>query len=157
MNIKFTKATGDNINHLVRMRIEYLTEDYGSLTPEQEKGLREVLPSYFTEHLGRDLMAYLAETESGEIVGCCFLLICEKPANPSFMRGKTGTVMNVYTAPEHRKKGIARRFMELLLAEAREQELDFVELKATDAGYNLYKSLGFEDVQTKYHNMKIVF
>ena len=34
--------------------------------------------------------------------------------------------------------------------------LDFVELKATDAGYNLYKSIGFKDVISKYHNMKIV-
>lgn len=28
--------------------------------------------------------------------------------------------------------------------------------KATDSGYSLYKSLGFEDVVTKYHNMKFV-
>lgn len=35
--------------------------------------------------------------------------------------------------------------------------LDFVELKATDAGYSLYRSLGFEDSVSKYHNMKIAF
>lgn len=157
INIKLKKAEKENINDLVRMRIAYLTEDYGSLTAEQEAALSEVLPRYFEEHLNKDLIAYLAETEGGEIVSCCFLLVCEKPANPSFMRGRTGSVMNVYTMPEYRRKGIARRLMEGLLAEARELELDFVELKATEDGYPLYKSLGFEEVQSEYRNMKLKF
>ncbi len=72
------------------------------------------------------------------------------------MTGRTGTVLNVYTRPEFRRHGIAGRLMRLLLAEAAELKLDFVELKATDSGYSLYKSLGFEDVVTKYHNMKFV-
>ena len=32
--------------------------------------------------------------------------------------------------------------------------LDFVELQATDSGYKLYKCIGFEDVNSKYHHMK---
>ena len=44
----------------------------------------------------------------------------------------------------------------LLLAESEELHLDFVELKATDSGYSLYKSLGFEDVISKYHNIKYI-
>lgn len=157
MEFKLKKAARENINDLVRMRIAYLTEDYGSLTPEQEKGLKEVLPKYYEEHLGRDLIVFFAENNSGEMISCCFLLVCEKPANPSFMRGRTGTVMNVYTMPEYRKKGIARRLMEQLLAEARGLGLDFAELKATEAGYSLYKSLGFEEVQSGYRSMKIEF
>lgn len=151
------RASSEHINDLVRMRIAYLTEDYGSLTPEQESGLRAVLPRYFEEHLGRDLIAYLAENANGEVIACCFLLVCEKPANPGFMRGKTGSVMNVYTAPEYRRKGIAKRLMEQLIAEAEAQELDFVELKATEDGFALYKSLGFEEVQSKYRSMKYEF
>lgn len=156
INIKLKRAEKENINDLVRMRIAYLTEDYGFLTPEQETELKEVLPKYYEEHLNRDLIVYLAESDGGEVISCCFLLVCEKPANPSFMRGRTGTVMNVYTMPEHRRKGIARRLMEALLAEARELGLDFVELKATEDGHSLYKSLGFEDVVSKYHSMKIM-
>ena len=32
--------------------------------------------------------------------------------------------------------------------------LSFVELKATEDGYGLYKSLGFEDVRSKYHALR---
>lgn len=51
-------------------------------------------------------------------MSCCFLLITEKPANPSFVSGRTGTVLNVYTKPEYRRLGIARSLMRELLAEA---------------------------------------
>ena len=65
--------------------------------------------------------------------------------------------MNVYTKPEYRKKGLAGKLIGMLLNEAENLELDFVELKATDSGYNLYKSIGFDDVKSKYHNMKYIF
>ena len=52
--------------------------------------------------------------------------------------------------------GIAGKLMKLLLSESEKMGLDFVELKATDAGYSLYRSLGFEDAVSKYHNMKYI-
>lgn len=44
----------------------------------------------------------------------------------------------------------------MLIAKSEELGLDFVELKATDSGYSLYKSIGFKDTISKYHNMKYV-
>ncbi len=75
---------------------------------------------------------------------------------PTFINGKTGTILNVFTIPEYRRKGIAKALLKMLLAESEKIGLDFVELKATDSGYNLYKSIGFEDVVSKYHNMKYI-
>lgn len=99
---------------------------------------------------------YAAKSEN-EIVSCCFLIVAEKPSNPSFINGVVGTVMNVYTKPDHRRKGLAGKLMKMLLEDSEKMGLDFVELKATDAGYSLYRSLGFEDSVSKYHNMKIAF
>ncbi len=113
------------------------------------------LPTYFHNHLNKDLFAFICRTDT-TIAGCCFLYVSEKPANPSFINGKTGTVLNVYTRPQFRRKGIARELIKMLLSESEKMHLDFVELKSTDAGYNLYKSLGFDDVVSKYHNMKYV-
>ena len=92
--------------------------------------------------------------ENDEIVSCAFLLIVEKPMSPAFLTGKTGTVLNVYTKLEHRKKGYARQLMNALLSEAKERDLSVVELKATEDGYHLYKSVGFEDVVSKYYTMR---
>lgn len=154
MQIKVEKADLKDTDELVDIRLEYLTEDYGSLTDSQIQMIKNQLPVYYRNHLNKDLFVYIVRSE--KIISCSFLLVSEKPANPSFINGRTGTVMNVYTKPELRRKGIAGKIMEFLISDARKMKLDFVELKSTDDGYNLYKSVGFEDVFSKYHNMKII-
>ena len=46
--------------------------------------------------------------------------------------------------------------MKMLISASEEMGLDFVELKATDEGYSLYRAMGFEDAVSKYHNMKYI-
>lgn len=76
--------------------------------------------------------------------------------SPSFITGKTGTALNVYTKPEYRKKGYAKKLMTMMLEDAKIEGVSIIEFKATEDGYSLYKSVGFEDVVAKYYNMKIV-
>lgn len=153
--MKFEKANSEDIKDLVELRIDYLLEDYGEIPQEKLSLIFDKLPDYFRKHLNNDLFVFVCRNEY-IIVGCCFLYISEKPSNPTFINGKTGTVLNVYTKPQFRRKGIAGELIKLLLAESQNKHLDFVELKATDSGYNLYKSLGFEDVVSKYHSMKYI-
>lgn len=151
----FGKADINDLDSLTELRIDYLIEDYGEISELQINQISEKLPDYYLKHLNKDFFAYVCREEN-KIVSCCFLCVTEKPSNPAFIDGKTGTILNVYTKPEYRKKGIAGELIRLLISDAEKMGLDFVELKATDAGYNLYKSIGFEDVISKYHNMKIL-
>lgn len=59
MNIKIEKATANDIDALVEMRLEYLLEDYGSLTDDQLTKIKSSLPDYYQKHLGRDLPVYV--------------------------------------------------------------------------------------------------
>ena len=63
-------------------------------------------------------------------------------------------MLNVYTKPEHRRMGHARRLMELLMEDAGKMGLSVVELKATEAGYGMYAALGFEESGSKYRAMR---
>ncbi|MCR5369968.1 MAG: GNAT family N-acetyltransferase [Clostridium sp.] len=65
-----------------------------------------------------------------------------------------GIVLNVYTSPANRRRGYGKMIMETLLAEAKKMQLSVVDLKSTDDGYHLYKSVGFKDDCSKYHLMK---
>ncbi len=47
MNIKPEKATVNDVDALIQMRLEYLTEDYGSLTDEQIIKIKSSLPDYY--------------------------------------------------------------------------------------------------------------
>lgn len=151
----FDKATIEDIGVLTDLRIAYLNEDLGVISNENLELMQVSLPSYYEKHLNKDLMAYVARNEM-DIVSCAFLLIVEKPMSPSFITGKTGTVLNVYTKPDYRKKGYAKKLITTMLEDAKAEGLSIIELKATEDGYSLYKSVGFEDVVAKYHNMKIV-
>lgn len=151
----FEKAVISDSASLVKLRVSYLAEDYKDMSELQIIQISEKLPDYYYNHLNKDLFVYVCR-EKEEIISCCFLYITEKPPNPAFINGRTGTVLNVYTKPAYRKRGIAGRLIKLLLSDSEKMGLDFVELKATDAGYNLYKSLGFEDLISKYHNMKFL-
>lgn len=151
----FEKAGTEEISALVDLRIAYIREDHGGLAEDTEKRLRSVLPDYFIAHLNRDLFVYTAK--DGAIISCAFLVIAELPANPSFITGRIGTVYNVVTAPDYRRKGLARRVMRELLSDAEKLGLDFVELKATKDGYRLYKALGFEETASEYVPMRKYF
>ena len=52
-------------------------------------------------------------------------------------------MLNVYTNPEHRGRGLARMLMEHILGWARAQGFATVELHASDEGRPLYEKLGF--------------
>ena len=147
------RAAVRDIDGLVEARVAYLTEDFGSLDAHDEAAIREQLPGYFEAHLNRDLFCHVIR-DGKMIVSCAFLLVVEKPMSPSFINGKTGTVLNVYTQPAYRRRGCARAVMEALLDDARAMGLCVVGLKATDDGYPLYRSVGFEDDASKYHNMR---
>jgi len=97
----YRQAKESDILQLINMRLAYFAEDYGKLSDEQIKTIRSQLKDYFSKHLNRDLFVYVCE-DNAIIVSTVFLLIQEKPANPSFITGITGTIMNVYTLPQYR-------------------------------------------------------
>jgi ribosomal protein S18 acetylase RimI-like enzyme len=151
MNVE--KAGIDDIDALVKMRLDFLCEDNGSLDDHDLAIILRELPGYFQAHLGKDLFVYVIR-DGQTIVSCAFLLVIEKPMSPAFINGKTGTVLNVYTCPSYRRRGYAKMIMEALLSDVGEKELSVLELKSTDAGYSLYRSVGFTDDCSKYHMMK---
>ncbi len=147
------KAGKGDIEALVAMRVGYLDEDNGGLDAQDLAAIKRDLPGYFQAHLGRDLFAYVIR-DAQTIVSCAFLLIVEKPMSPSFINGRTGTVLNVYTCPARRRRGYARKIMEELLSDAKRMDISVIELKATEDGYPLYRSLGFADDASRYRVMK---
>ena len=143
MNISTRKATRADIELLNTLRFAYLHEDFGSLNENDEKSIRAQLGDYFSRHIDSwDFAAIVAEVD-GKVAGCAFLVICEKPANPSFMGGKTGTVLNVLTYPEYRRHGVGSRVISALIEEAKAMDVSRLDLVATKAGQPLYEKFGF--------------
>ena len=57
--------------------------------------------------------------------------------------GRQGVIVNVFTEPEWRRRGIAKQLMKKIIAWSRKQSLDDLVLHASDDGRALYEQLGF--------------
>lgn len=142
MNIR--KATPDDVETLIELRLEFLHECEIDGGNEMETNLRE----YFLSHTGRDLTVFLAETD-GNVAATVFLVSCEKPPNRNFPNGKTGLLLNVYTRPEYRRQGLGLSLVNKATEEARRLNLSYVQLSATEKGYPIYKKAGFTEKNDK--------
>ncbi|CAN0345022.1 unnamed protein product, partial [Laminaria digitata] len=79
---------------------------------------------------------FLALYEAAEIVSTVLLYTYEEHAG----------IYLLATRKEQRAKGFAKALMQEALRKAKEKSCSSVSLQATDAGYSLYKRLGFKDV-----------
>jgi GNAT superfamily N-acetyltransferase len=91
-----------------------------------------------------ELILWLAEESGGTAAASATLWIRDWVPQPVDLSGRRAHVLNVYTAPAFRRQGLARRLMDTLLAWCRDNTIRSVTLRPTDAGRELYRSLGFE-------------
>ena len=68
--------------------------------------------------------------------------------------GRQRDILNVFTEPEHRGQGLARRLVEEALAHCRSHDIPTALLHASDAGRPLYETLGF--TQTTEMRLRLV-
>lgn len=139
------KATLDDIESLIRLRVDYLTEEKGSLTQDDESAIRTQLRKYFSKHIPVNTFVGILAEIDGEIVSTAYLSIFEKPANQAFITGVTGTLFNVLTYPRYRRKGIASKVIKQIVEEARGIGVSCLDLSATSDGKKLYEKFGFKE------------
>lgn len=154
MAIAYRKATYKDIEILIKLRLEYLTEDRGELSKDETEAVVSQLQDYFTRQLNSSFIALLAEND-GQAISTVYMAVAEKPANPAFITGKTATILNVFTYPDYRRKGIATKLLTMVINEAKAMNISYLELSATDSGKPLYEKLGFVHRQSKYTEMRL--
>lgn len=154
--ITYRKANPADIPTVIELRLGYMRETHEDITEETLGRIAGQSGGYFQEHLNRDCIVYLAE-EDGRPAGCVFFLLINKPSSPLFITGKTGTLMNVYTLPDFRRRGIAEKLVSMAIEEGKALDLTYIELRATQCGYPLYKKLEFVEDKSIYMSMKLTF
>jgi len=149
-DFKIRKADKNDLRALVDVRLAYLDEDWKGLPADQRFIIKTQLNAYFKKHLGSDDFTAMLAEQDGETVSSAFIIYSERPANLPFITGKTALILNVFTAPAHRGKGLATKLLGELIREARERGASFIELSATPAGRPLYEKLGFTLYQSSH-------
>lgn len=102
------------------------------------------LPWVEAKMVSGDYLAWLALTAGGVVVAGSGLWLMDWPAHMVGSSPRRGNILNVYTEPAFRRRGLARSLMEAALDWCRANEIDFVILHASAEGRALYESLGFQ-------------
>jgi GNAT superfamily N-acetyltransferase len=144
--ITIRPATTADIDTLTRLRVDFMRE-MKSMGDFDENVFVEATRRYFEEKLPTgEYAAWVAEAD-GEIVGTSGAVFWQRPPTPKNMTGRDAYILNVYTLPEWRRKGIAGRLMQAVLDEAKAVGVGRVWLRATKDGEPLYRKLGFEPIE----------
>lgn len=86
---------------------------------------------------------WLAEEKDGRVVAGGGIIMLRYHSSPHDPKPQRAWIVNMYTERDYRRRGLARRLMEEMIAWCRAQRMTTVYLHASDEGRALYDSLGF--------------
>ena len=147
MKLVYKKATIQDTDLLTKTRIEVLR---AANQLSNETDMTEVFKQsydYYAEALtDGSHTAYLVFDEDKFVGagGISYYKVMPTYHNPS---GKKAYIMNMYTAPDYRRKGIAYKTLDLLIADSKSKEIHAITLEATDMGRPLYEKYGFTNMK----------
>ncbi len=146
-NIEFRKAAPEDIELLVRTRIEVLRAANGLANDTDMSEVEKQSREYYEKALADGTHTALLVFDHGLFVGAggiSYYRVMPTYHNPT---GRKAYIMNMYTRPEYRRKGIAFQTLDLLVLDARKKGITAVSLEATAAGRPLYEKYGFSGMK----------
>lgn len=143
MELNYKRAAIDDLEILTETRISVLRAANKLSDDVDMTEIKKQSYEYYQETLNNDThIAYLVF--DGEMFvgagGVSFFRVMPTFHNPT---GKKAYIMNMYTKPEYRRKGIAFKTLDLLVTEAKKKGILAISLEATGMGKPLYEKYGF--------------
>jgi GNAT superfamily N-acetyltransferase len=145
---KIRRAELRDVEALVRMRFELLHVAAAlgvptDLSGEEWEAVREATREYFSRALpAGEHCGVVAEAE-GVVVGCGGIVFMERPPYQGNLTGREAYLMNMYTEPEWRGKGVGAAIVGKLVRCAQEAGAKRVSLDAEQNARRLYAKAGF--------------
>ena len=141
--MEFKRAEAKDLEEVLEIRYKMLQEVNQIHSRGEEWGLNHDLANATEEYFKTgDQITFLA-WDGKNPVACatmCYFMVMPTYSHPGGLRAH---VMNVYTEPAYRKKGIGMKLIKMLIADARTRGVTHVSLDATADGRPLYERAGF--------------
>lgn len=142
-------ATAADADLLAEHRVA-MFRDMGFVKPELEESLRRASAAYFSAAIPLgEYVGWIASPidDSSPIAGAGvqFRSLLPRPATvgDALLLGREGLVLNVYTAPSWRRRGIAQHLMDTIVQWAAETGIVRLVLSASPAARPLYEKMSF--------------
>ncbi|MDP3432226.1 MAG: GNAT family N-acetyltransferase [Bacteroidota bacterium] len=143
--IKIREIGSKEVELMTTHRMAYLAEMQGERNEEFQQKLKFELFQYFSEALAEDrLFAFMAEQD--EVALSFGAMVLKKiPGDFNQTSYLEGDILNMYTVPFARRKGISGMILQELLNEAHNRGISKVSLHTSKEGEKLYRKLGFTE------------
>ena len=139
--MNFRLATLDDLEWIIDLRKQLLIEE-GQIV---SSNIDEELNTFFEDQLtSQQYVQWLVEEDNNVIATGAIQFISFPPSyfNPTGIRGY---ILNMYTHPDYRGKGIAKQLVNETLKEAQSREVQHIFLISSEMGKPLYKKIGFKE------------
>lgn len=138
--LTYRRLTAEDVPAFAAMRIAQLKEEGA----ESDLDLMPALLEYYRKHLADGTFVSWLAVDGERIIGTSGMSFVEKPPYYSNPTGKIGLLSSMYTHPDYRRQGIARKLLDYVVEEARACGCGAVWITASEMGVLLYTAYGFE-------------
>lgn len=139
--LELRRARLDEYPHAAEMRRQMSVEQNNDFDA-RSSGWRAGYCAYFSEKQDAGAAQLFLAFDGGKPVGMTIVSLLDNYRTAAF-GVRFAYVNSVYVYPQYRRRGIARRLMEMALTWARENGCTQVRLRASNDGRPLYEQLGF--------------
>ena len=143
VDIRIREATTADLGVIMNHR-RRMYEDMGYRDESALKAMEVTSTSFIRDGLADGTYRGWLVEVSGRVVAGGGLMIVRQPSSPRDPSSRRSWIMNMYTDPEYRGKGMATSIINTIIAWCRKNGYHWVSLRASDAGRHLYETLGFK-------------
>lgn len=127
---------------------EVMFEELGRYPDVGGPAFRDAAAAAFAHTIARGTcVAWLAQSDAGEPIGSNALLVFPRLPSPESLARSEGYLLNVYTAPQWRRQGVATKLVAASIERAKALGLARIRLHATAEGQRIYAAAGFQPRQ----------
>lgn len=140
------RATLEDVEDFVGLRLALFREANlltDALTPGHAADVAEATRRYLERTIPSGAFVCWVAAVEERVVACSGLVMFERLPSAHNLSGREVYILNMYTAPEWRGRGLARTLLDHLIRFARATDTRRIWLHATDAGRPLYEQAGF--------------
>lgn len=147
--MEFRIATLNDLDLLTTSRIEVLKAANKLDASTDMANVEKESYNYYKKALEDNTHYAILVMEDDKFIGAggvSFYSVMPTYHNPS---GKKAYIMNMYTAPDYRRQGIAYKTLDMLVKMSKKRGIDQISLEATEMGRPLYEKYGFVKMESE--------
>lgn len=139
MKIEYKRLTEKELDNFIDKRIHQLREEGA----KEEIDLVPALKDYYQRHMAEGTFVSWIALDGNTMIGTSGMSFVEKPPYFGCPSGKIGLLSSMYTDPDYRRKGIAKKLLSCVIKDAKEYGCGTIQITASEMGVKLYTDFGF--------------